>query len=113
MRRVLRNVALIVAMSLPLAGCVYGPYPYYYASNYDRAWSASAAAVRDAGVQVTSEDYGAGLITGTTNGINVTVSVSRLPDGRVQVRFDSKGPTERDPGLPERFSESYERRMGR
>ena len=106
--------ALLIALAgLPLAGCVYYPAPYYYESNYDRAWSASAGAVRDAGVQVGSEDYGSGLITGTTNGIGVTVSVMRLPDGRVQVKFDSKGPTDRDPGLAERFSQAYERRMGR
>ena len=92
---------------------MYYPHPYYYASNYDQAWSASTGAVRDAGVEVRSEDYGAGLITGGANGIAVTVSVSRLPDGRVQVRFDSKGPTDRDPGLAERFSQAYERRMGR
>jgi hypothetical protein len=31
----------------------------------------------------------------------------------VQVKFDAKGPTERDPTLSERFSQAYERRMGR
>ena len=114
MRRFLLCAALIASAILPLGGCVYAPYPYYYSSNYDRAWSASAGAVRDAGVQVTSEDYGAGLITGTaSNGINVVVNVERLPDGRVRVQFDSKGPTDRDPGLAGRFSEAYERRMGR
>jgi len=113
MYRALAWAALIAAANLPLAGCVYYPAPYYYASSYDRAWSASAGAVRDAGVQVTSEEYGAGLITGTTNGIAVTVSVARLQDGRVQVKFDAKGPTERDPTLSERFSQAYERRMGR
>lgn len=114
MSRWFRRTALIALFSLPLAGCVVYPDPYYtYASNYDRAWSASVGAVRDAGVQVTSEDYGSGLIAGTANGVNVTVTVARLPDGRVQVRFDSKGPTERDPGLAERFSQAYERRMGR
>ena len=113
MHRFIACAALIAAAILPLTGCVYYPAPYYYASNYDRAWSASAGAVRDAGVQVSSEDYGAGLITGSTNGIAVTVSVARLPDGRVQVKFDAKGPIDRDPDLSERFSQAYERRMGR
>ena len=111
MSRLFRLAALIALVSLPLTGCVYAPYPY--TSNYDQAWSASAGAVRDAGVQVTSEDFGAGLIRGVKDGVNVTVSVSRMADGRVEVRFDSKGDTSRDPGLAERFSQAYERRMGR
>jgi hypothetical protein len=113
MTRLSRLVALIALVSLPLAGCVVAPYPYYYAPNYDRAWQASIGAVRDAGVQVMSEDYGAGIINGQTNDIGVTVTVERLPDGRVRVQFDSKGPTSRDPGLADRFSQAYERRMGR
>jgi hypothetical protein len=114
MLRIVRRAAAVVLMSLPVAGCVYAPYPgYYYATNYDRAWSAAAGAVRDAGVQVASEDFGSGMISGTKDGINVVVSVTRLADGRVRVQFDSKGPTDRDPGLAERFSQAYERRMGR
>jgi hypothetical protein len=113
MSRLFRLAALIALVSLPLTGCVYAPYPYPYASNYDQAWSASVGAVRDAGVQVTSEDYGSGLIRGAKDGVNVTVSVSRMADGRVEVRFDSTGDTSRDPGLAQRFSQAYERRMGR
>ena len=45
MHRSLVFAALIAAAILPLTGCVYYPAPYYYASNYDRAWSASAGAV--------------------------------------------------------------------
>ena len=112
LRRFCIIAALILGTAL-LAGCVYAPYPYYYAPNYDRAWSASAGAVRDAGVRVLSEDYGTGLIRGVAGDVDVTVSVERLPDGRVRVQFDSKGATERDPGLANRFSEAYERRMGR
>ena len=52
MSRLFRLAALIALVSLPLTGCVYAPYPYPYTSNYDQAWSASAGAVRDAGVQV-------------------------------------------------------------
>lgn len=114
MSRLIRLAALIALVSLPLAGCVYAPYPYYYyAPNYDRAWNASIGAVRDAGVRVMSEDYGTGVIRGMTNDVDVTVAVERLPDGRVRVQFDSKGATDRDPGLAERFSQAYERRMGR
>jgi hypothetical protein len=114
MSRLSRLAALFAFASLPLAGCVYAPYPYYYyAPSYDRAWNASLGAVRDAGVKVLSEDYGTGVIKGQTNDVDVTVVVERLPDGRVRVQFDSKGQTSRDPGLSDRFSQAYERRMGR
>lgn len=98
-----------------LSGCVvYEPYPgYYYSSTHDRAWSAALGALQDAGVQVTSAEPASGYIRGTKDGINVTVSVLRQVDGRTRVQFDTKGPTERDPGLSNRMSEAYERRMGR
>jgi hypothetical protein len=31
----------------------------------------------------------------------------------VRVQFDAKGATQRDPGLSNRFSQAYDRRMGR
>jgi hypothetical protein len=116
MLRALRCVAALTLVGTLLTGCVYyEPYPGYYTStsSYDRTWGAAAGAVRDAGVEVTAEDYSAGYIRGAKDGINVTVSVVRLPDGRTRVQFDSKGPTDRDPGLANRFSQAYERRMGR
>jgi len=62
---------------------------------------------------VTSADPNTGLIRGTRGGIDVTVVVARQADGSVRVQFDSKGQTQQDPGLAERFSQAYERRMGR
>jgi len=82
-------------------------------STFERAWSAALGAVQDAGVQVTSSDPNAGEIRGIRDGIDVAVTVSRQPDGRTRVQFDAKGPTDRDPGLPTRFSDAYDRRMGR
>jgi hypothetical protein len=111
--RLILATALVVGSAL-LPGC-YAPYPGYYVtdSTFDRAWSAAAGAVRDAGVQVASEDAATGIIRGAKDGINVVVSVARQADGRVRVQFDSKGPTERDPELANRFSQAYDRRMGR
>jgi hypothetical protein len=43
----------------------------------------------------------------------VTVVVARQADGSVRVQFDAKGPTQRDAGLSNRFSQVYDRRMGR
>ena len=109
-------LASIVAGSL-LGGCVvYEPYPgYYYAGgyNYDRAWNAALGGVQDAGVQITSSDPATGLIRGGKDGIDVVVRVVRQGDGSVRVQFDAKGPTQQDPGLGDRFSQAYERRMGR
>jgi hypothetical protein len=82
-------------------------------STFDRAWNAALGGVQDAGVQLTSSDRAIGLIRGTKDGIDVTVSVVRQADGSVRVQFESKGPTERDPGLANRFSQAYDRRMGR
>lgn len=116
MLRVNRLVAAFTLGSALLTGCVaYAPYPGYYVSSstYERTWSATVGAVRDAGVQVTSEDAASGLIRGSKDGIDVIVTVARQADGSVRVQFDSKGPTERDPGLANRFSQAYDRRMGR
>lgn len=108
---------LCVILALGLGGCVvYEPVPASYPSvpsNFDRAWNAALGAVQDAGVQVTSSDPATGLIRGTKDGIDVTVSVARQADRSVRVQFDSRGATERDPGLGNRFSQAYDRRMGR
>jgi hypothetical protein len=97
-----------------LGGCVvYEPVPYYGSpSTYDRAWNAALGAVHEVGVQVTAADSGSGMIRGTKDGNDVTVSVLRQADGSTRVQFDAKG-SERDPGLGNRFSQAYERRMGR
>jgi len=116
MSRLTRLASAFVLSGALLAGCVvYEPWPGYYVTSttYDRAWSAAIGAVRDAGVQVSSEDYSAGLIRGARGDIDVSVSVTRQADGRVRVQFDSRGPTEQDPGLANRFSQAYDRRMGR
>ena len=33
-------------------------------------------------------------------------------DGSVRVQFNTKGPAQQDPGLGDRFSQAYDRRMG-
>jgi hypothetical protein len=108
-------LALILG-SASLPGCVvYEPVPAYYpgGSNFDRAWNAALGAAQDAGVQVTSAEPTSGLIRGTKEGIDVVVTVARQADGSVRVQFDAKGPTQKDPGLADRFSRAYDRRMGR
>jgi hypothetical protein len=98
-------------MALAGACVVYSPVPAY-PSTYDRAWNAALGALDDAGVRVTSADAASGVIRGARGDIDVSVTVTRLTDGRTKVQFDSKD-TQRDPTLADRFSQAYERRMGR
>ena len=102
------TIALLFASCLT-AACVYAPY---YSSNYDRAWNAALGGVQDAGVSITQADPESGYIRGNRNGIDVTVQVVRQYDGSVRVQFDSKNDA-RDPQLADRFSQAYDRRMGR
>ena len=113
-------IILVIAAGLTmLGGCVYhAPAPGTYSttssvSKFDRSWSAAIYAFSDQSVRITSQDRGAGVIQGTRNGINVTGSVQQQADGRVRVQFDTSGATTQDPGLIERITQSYNRRMGR
>jgi len=114
MSRTFFIAVLLCCATLP--GCVvYEPYPGYYygGNNFDRAWSAALGGAQDAGVQVASAEPASGFIRGGKDGIDVTVTVARQADGSVRVQFDAKGPTQNDPGLADRFSRAYDRRMGR
>ena len=114
MKLTLRSrIALLVTACMTAACVAYEPAPYYGSSNYDRAWNAALGGVQDAGVTVTQAEPANGFIRGTRNGIDVTVSVVRQADGSVRVQFNSKGNTQNDPQLADRFSQAYERRMGR
>jgi len=113
MRRILILILALALQGVLISGCVgYEPYPAA-PSNFDRAWNAALGGVQDAGVQVTSAEPATGLIRGTKDGIDVTVVVARQADSSVRVQFDAKGATQRDPGLSQRFSQAYDRRMGR
>ena len=115
MSRMLRCALISLVTSLALASCVvYEPVPAYSGpSNFDRAWNAALGGAQDAGVQVTSAEPSTGLIRGTKDGMDVAIVVARQADGSVRVQFDSKGAGQRDPGLADRFSRAYDRRMGR
>lgn len=101
-------LALFVAA---LCGCA--GYASEEPSTVDRAWGAALGALGEVGVQVTTSDRPSGQIRGTRNGNPVAVSVLRLPDGRTRVQFEAKEAKARDPDLPGRFLEAYERRMER
>ena len=103
----------VIAGSLALAACVvYEPAPYQAPSTYDRAWAAAIGAMQDQGVAINEQDRAAGVLRGTRAAAGVTAVVRTRPDGRVQVEFNATG-TSSDPGLVDRISDSYNRRMGR
>ena len=115
--RALRLILVSSLVCAALSGCVtyYEPVPAYYpgGSNFDRAWTAALDAAQEAGVRVTSADPASGLIRGIAPGIDVVVTVGRQADGSVRVQFNAKGPEQQDPGLADRFSRAFDRRMGR
>jgi hypothetical protein len=115
----------VVALgSLALGGCyvypaapMYAPAPMYPQATtqqrFDRSWSAAAGALSDQGLTIASQDRGAGLIRGEQGNVTVTAAVETLADGRIQVKFTSRGASSADPALMQRVSDSYDRRMGR
>ena len=103
----------VIAGSLALAACVvYEPVPQQGPSTYDRAWAAAIGAMQDQGVAISDQDRASGVLRGARGPAGVTAVVRTRPDGRVQVEFNATG-TSADPGLVDRISESYNRRMGR
>ncbi len=89
------------------------PVPVYYRSSFDRVWDSALGAAGDAGVKITSADRTTGIIRGATNSADVTISVMTQADGSIRVEFNSMSSKGQDPGLGDRFTGFYNRRMGR
>jgi hypothetical protein len=109
---------LVVSTVLSLGSCVvYEPVPVgsqpTLQQRFDRSWAAAGGAMSDQGLTITAQDRGSGVIRGERGGMTVTATVETLADGRVQVKFTSNSPASADPGLVQRVSDSYDRRMGR
>jgi hypothetical protein len=106
-----------VAGVLSVGGCVmYEPVVVSPQSTvqqrFDRAWSAAAGAMYDQGVAITVQDRVAGVIRGERGAIAITATFQTMADGSIQVKFNSSGANSTDPGLLNRISDSYDRRMG-
>jgi hypothetical protein len=102
------------------SGCIYHEAPSAPAysarpapSTFDRAWDAAVGAAYDAGVQVTVQDRGNGLIQGTRGTASVDISVRTQADGSVRVAINARGSGGRDSALADRINDAYDRRMGR
>jgi hypothetical protein len=108
---------LTVASILSVGGCVvYEPMVVSpqttVQQRFDRAWSAAAGAMYDQGMAIAVQDRAAGVIRGERGGITITAMFQTMPDGSIQVKFNSSGATSTDPTLINRVSTSYDRRMG-
>jgi hypothetical protein len=109
---------LAAALATLLAGCVVyevapGTYGTAAAPSFDRSWNAATAALQDQGVDVLSHDRASGVIRGRRGAVDVTANVRTQADGSVRVELNASGAVSQDPGLVDRISQSYERRMGR
>jgi hypothetical protein len=86
----------------------------YTPSKFDRAWDAARGAAADVGVYVTSADRASGVIRGTKDDNEVTISVWTQADGSVRVEINAKSPRAgTDTVLAQSLSAAYDRRMGR
>jgi hypothetical protein len=105
---------MLTTVCMLLSGC-YEPTPTYVPapSKFDRAWNAALAAAQDEGVRILFEDRSNGVIMGNRGDQDVTINVRTQADGSVRVELNAKGPKGSDPGLTERISRAYDRRMGR
>jgi hypothetical protein len=112
----LKLIAPIILSFVILAGCVvYEPVPTTapVPSGFERSWNAALGAAQDEGVRITSEDRVGGVIRGYRDQQEVTIDVRTQADGKVRVEMSARGPKGADPGLAERISRAYDRRMGR
>ena len=109
---------IVLSALLALGGCVaYEPVPVFpqatVQQRFDRSWAAATGAMSDQGLTILSQDRGAGVVRGERRGATITATLETLPDRRIQVKFASTGDHSTDPGLIQRVSDSYDRRMGR
>jgi hypothetical protein len=75
----LRSNSLWLRVLLHAAqACVYEPVPV--CTNYDRAWGAALRAAQETGIDLMTVDRPGGLIRGSRDGIDVTITVR--PPGR-------------------------------
>ena len=115
-----RLFAAALLAAVALAGCVvYEPVPSSMPvhttrpASFDRSWSAAQQAAQDVGIQITTADRGTGLILGRRNSAEVSIQLMPQADGSLRLKFDVKHLSPQDQGLSERYSQAYERRMGR
>jgi hypothetical protein len=102
-----RRIIALFLLAFGLAACVvYEPVPV---DPVEAPWRAAIGAMEDNGLAIATADRASGVIRGTRGGAEGTIVVRMRGDGRVGVEINAKG----DPGLTQRLTDAYNRRMGR
>jgi hypothetical protein len=107
----LARISAFLLLAVGLSGCVvYEPVPV---NPIDQPWQAAMGALEDAGLTLAAADRATGTLRGTRGSVEGIIQLRALPDGRVEVKINTRDPENRDPGLSQRLVEAYNRRMGR
>ena len=112
MMKLVISLLIIVLMS----GCTYYqtvPNTTPGMSKFDQSWNAANGAFTDQGVRLINQNRTAGVLQGSYNGVNVTITLISQANGSVRVEFDTSGTSSRSKSDIERIASSYNRRMGR
>jgi hypothetical protein len=108
---VAKRIAAFLLLALGLAACVaYEPVPV---DPMRQPWQSAIGAIGDAGLTLATADQATGTIRGTRGNVEGIMLVRMRNDGRVGVEISARDPDGRDPGLVQRLTEAYNRRMGR
>ena len=101
-------------LALGLSGCVvYAPPPVPQQDPMEVSFNAAMGAMQDVGLNVVSADRASGTLRGVRGDVEGVINIAMRSDGRVGVQITARDPTAREPGLVDRLTAAYNRRMGR
>ena len=113
----LRGLFILLAFSFfLLQSCVaYRPAPapaVYRVNSYAIAWENAQRAAEDVGIRITSADEANGTIEGQAGQTAVTIRVIELPDERIRLEVNLRGPSQ-ESYIADEFHRAYQRREER
>lgn len=112
----LRGLFILIVFSFfLLQSCVYRPVPppaVYRVDSYEIAWDNAQRAAQDVGIRIISVDEAYGTIEGQAGQTAVTIRVIRLPDERIRLEVNLRGPSQ-ESYIADEFHRAYQRRAGR
>jgi hypothetical protein len=103
------RVLATILVVLGLSGCVSYPPP----DPVEVSFNAALGALQDVGLNVVTADRATGTLRGARGDVEGVIQVAMRNDGRVGVQINARDPANRDPGLVDRITAAYNRRMGR
>jgi hypothetical protein len=112
-----RLFILIVFSFFLLQSCVVYSRPVpvpavYRVNSYEIAWENAQRAAEDVGMRITSADEAHGTIEGQVGQTAVTIRVIRLPDERIRLEVNLRGPSQ-ESYIADEFHRAYQRRIER